>query len=565
MTKNQKKNIKRNAKAKAAKIEAQYTEALLELPSAPSIAPTIRSVPIETAPVTVESEPMLDDEAPAISDKDSKGEDSLNSETTTNAHDMSSFMVKMTKNQKKNQKRYLKAKVAEAEANQANDLLELEAHGMLFPSWQLGASTIPSVAPTAVSVPAATTIPVSIPAIVAPASTASEPVSDDESSVGSAKHSKGESSPSSQSSVSIEDIEKVPALLNAAASSPLMKASTDFMPAGMVVDSTPAEVEAEPLRPSLCRRFRDAQPAEARNLTRLTLTTCMTQEGVSILLPGPDGMLLSKDDFFNAAMVPEFVGMPPSLSNLRVSMSDITRPTGASDRLLMSPPIAFPQMVDRYTLPAAAPVGSTPIPMMTQTPMVIDRAMRVHRVSAPLPVASPVATASSVVSASIATMTSTTIIIDEIVPEPEIVELFGAPLAHIDSSFSDTKDDDDIFEPFGSPLPEIDSSFSDEEEEAEIAPTIQLDEATKSKKVKVQAEEPVNVALSAAVAEEILLQAPPATTTAVPEQPILFENFTTEVDMKEIKALSAKCAIGGSMFMVGCAGVGALVGWIFKG
>lgn len=313
----------------------------------------------------------------------------------------------------------------------------------------------------------------------------------------------------------MEDIEEVPALLKAAASSSPMKASTESMPVEMgspskdsvdhgVVSKFPTpKVEAsEPLRPSLRRRFRDAQLEEARNPTPMILT----REGV--------------DDFFNAAMLPDFVGMQPSFSNLRCPFSIFTRqlsPVVPAPIPVVSPSKAGSAYVSS---PVTSPVVLTPVPVMTQT---------------------------------------------EPAPEPKIIELYGPALPQIDSSFSDTESDTEM-ELFSAPLPEIDSLFSDDEDEAEIKITISKlnakvfpHVAKKAKKAKVQAD-----TTDLITADEAAAMVSAEEDVSAPK-PTLFENFKTEVDMQGVKTLSATCAIGGFSFLVGCAVVGAACAAFFRG
>ncbi|KAE9982477.1 hypothetical protein EG328_010867 [Venturia inaequalis] len=457
-------------------------------------------------------------------------------------------VMKLNKNQKKSMKRAQRTQVAKLEAQHAEALLELEARKMLFatlecatskiarhdlgalqfearkmlfPSWGLDNTPAPSIA--------------SVPAFVAPtvvADAASDPVSDYEASLGSKKSSIGFNSPSSQSSVSVEDIEDVPVLLKTAASPlPAVEMATqsnaDIKPKSEaweprhpilrrqfaaaqreVVESTKSKVEVPEQRSFLRHRFREDQLEQARNPTELTL------EDVPYLLPGWGRMSL-QEDFFNAAMLPKFAKMRPSLLNLGASFTH----TAVVSRSLMSPLVFF-------TPPVKAPVECAQTKDMTDENV------------------------------------PPTKVVEEVILEPEVFENYSAPMVPIDPRFSDTENETEEFNLFGSPesLSEIDSSFSDSEDGHQsyfhaIVPK-------KAKKAKEQADGFIMTApvvFSAAEADNVFPEA---------SKPIPVDdrnaNVPREIDVREITIMSAQCAIGGALFIAGCAGIGALVARALK-
>lgn len=442
VTKNQKKNMKRNQKAKAAKIQAQPAK-------------------IEIQPLKFESQ--LPDVLLQLE------------------------VRKML---------FPSLELATTKAHHSQGALYFEARKMLFPSWELGNSQLHSGA----SVPAFVTSPNSIPVMAGPRLVTSESISDDEASLNSSKNSTGSNSPSSQSSVSVEDIENVIALLKV----PKVEAS-------------------EPRQPSLRRRFTEAQRQRALNPNPWVL---VPHQDVPYLYIAPNST--ARYYAFNATMLPSFEDM--RLTTLNSGGSGVSRS-------VMEPPVVFtPPHENRHGENSAYDtVSSEPIPVMTKCPVLIE----------PSPAKAPVVSAPKSV-------------IDEPAREPEIFEETRAPLAPIDLTFSDTESEGEEFQLFGSPLTEIDSSFSESEDDGYfnvIAPAIVT---KKTKKVKVQAmsctsaDNHVSVSTAASVDGELLVS-----------EPTLFETFDAEacleVDMEVINSLSLKCAIGGSLFLVGCAGIGALV------
>ncbi|TLD15062.1 hypothetical protein E2P81_ATG09910 [Venturia nashicola] len=450
----------------------------------------------------------------------------------------------MSKNQKKNLKRAQIAKAAETEDQQSNMLLQLEvrkmlvptleastskiaqheygalafqARKMLFPSWDLNGPSTPSVAslPTFVTSPNFNPVMVPLPLDVA---AASEPASDDETSIDSEKTPMGSDSPSWQSSVSIQDIEKAPTPLKGAVSPvlavqmgspsnsdlkskaealvprhPILRRQFEASQRKAVESSTP-EVEASEPCPPLCRRFHELQLARERNLEQLTLVEVGLQHS-PYLVPGWGCMSLQQY-FFNAAMLPNFADMRPSPSNGGAPVVS---------RSPRSPPIV-------YTPPVKALVMSAPMKTVA----------------------------------------------DEPAHEAEIMVEFKAPLVTNDPSYAETEDESEEFTLFGSPQPlsEIDPSFSDGEDDYGHFKAITQAIAKKTKKDKVQANDSTIV--------PPLLPAFEADNLVPASEPTLFDNFNANVprdaDMKEIKVLGPKCVIGGALFIAGCAGIAALVG-----
>lgn len=465
-----------------------------------------------------------------------------------------------SKNQKKNEKRAAKAKAkaTKPDTQHADLLLKIEirkmlfpalematskiaqhaygalifdARKMLFPAWDLNNNPTPSVA----SVPAFVTSPSSILVMTAPtlvAAAVANPVSDDEASLGSEKNSTDSDSPSSQSSV--EDIEDVPVLLKTAVSPlPAVEMATpsnadielmfeaselrhpilrrQFLASKRkVVESNTSKVEATEPRPSSRRQSWEAQLEQARNPKQLTLAD-VSPEHAPYLLPGWSRWSL-QDGVFNAALLPKFADMRPSLPNLGTSFSC----TAVVSRSMMSPPVVF-------TPPVEAPVATAP------TKTQADEAVR------------------------------RTKLVDEVVLKPEVLDDYSAPMVPIDSSFSDTEDDTEEFEVFScsQSLPEIDSSLSDSEDDGYFQAIV----PKKAKKVKVQADDTavMPLLLSNVEADNMVPEAPEPTSldetnAAIPR----------EIEMRDITILSAKCAFGGALLIAGCAGIGALVARILR-